>query len=476
MQEDVRNTEAKAAEENMQPPVDAAIQLVFGEGFTTAEIVVAPPANGGRDVTLQDLKDALKKSDVVFGIDEDMLNELATPLYGARRIVAKAKPAQDGVDGKVNELFSRVVERKNLQREDGTVDYRELNLIREIQRGTVICEVIPPVPGVNGTNVKGQPIRARDGKKVLPMVGENTRMSEDGLRAEAATAGNLAFRDGRFVVETVFRVKDVDYEVGNISFSGDVQVNGDVMDGFSIKSRGTVTLKGQVGSSEISGENVVIEKGINGKGKAVIEAEKTVKAGFVENCTVKAGIAVTAQSIINSQVECEGDVDVSTGKGVICGGKITAFGSVKAKEIGNDAATLTIISMGVTPKMLKERKRISEQLADVTNHLIELQKNLTYIERLVAGGRPVPPERIQILHRAKIQMPLSERKKEQLEQAMAELDAVMMGNTAASTLTSRTIHPPTKISIGGLSSNVIELRQNVRVYKNAEGDLTFGTM
>ncbi|MDL2219722.1 FapA family protein [Ruminococcaceae bacterium OttesenSCG-928-O06] len=454
---------------------DAVVQVTCDTGYMHCQVLVEAPQGEGRGIQEEDIRAALQKKGVVHGIDDNAIRELTTPLYGQAVQVATGTPAQDGVDGTVTELFPREVSASYTERDDGTVDYKELGLVRDVREGTLICEGTLPTEGVDGANVLGKPIKAHQGVKALPPVGENIRVSEDGLRAEAAVAGNLVFRDGRFVIDTVYRVQNVDYDTGNITFSGDVQVNGDMLDGFEIHAGGTVTLRGQAGAVVVkAGGDIIIEKGINGTGRALLETEHTLKAGFIENCNIRAAEKIIANSIINCQVECEGDVEVEGGKGIICGGRVTAFGSVRAKEIGNDFNTLTVIVLGVTPRLLKERKRIVDQLEDVTRHIEELVKNVNYIERLVADGRPVPPERVQMLKRAQIQLPMTEKKKEQLESGLLELET-KMAEVNTSTLTARVIHPPTKISIGALSTNVIETRQNSRVYKSSEGELVFGS-
>ena len=91
----------------------------------------------------------------------------------------------------------------------------------------------------------------------------------------------------------------MDYGSGSITISGDVKVDGDIADGFSINAGGDVFLHGQVGSAKIKGRNITLDKGINGTGKAVLEAESTVKSGFLENCTIRAGEKVIANSASN---------------------------------------------------------------------------------------------------------------------------------------------------------------------------------
>ncbi|MDL2327188.1 FapA family protein [Ruminococcaceae bacterium OttesenSCG-928-A11] len=454
--------------------IDALPHLYFFDDDMRAEMRVDPPVGEGRDVTLEDIKELLTRKNVVYGLDEAALGQLAAPLYGEQLVVAVGQKPQNGVDGTCKELFPREVEKKMAERADGSVDYRELGMVRDIREGTVICDITLPTDGVTGYTVRGEKLKVIDGVKAVVPAGENTRLSEDGLRLEAAVQGNLVFRDGRFHVETVIRVNNVDFDTGNIVFSGDILINGDIMDGFEVNAGGNVVLRGQAGAVKVTaGKDITVEKGMNGQGKAVLEAGCNFKAGFIENCNLIVGEKLQAQTLMSCQVECEGDIEVSSGKGIICGGKITTMGSVKARQIGNESNTLTVFALGLAPRMIAERKKLSDQLADVKRHLEELQKNVDYVERLVKDGRPVPPDRIQMLKRAQIQMPMTEKKRDQLDQALGELEARMM-DTSGSTLTASTIHPPTKISIGVQSTNVIEKRQSVRVYKDKEGEIIFG--
>lgn len=454
---------------------DAYVRVFVDSTKMVAEVEVEGPLGLGEELTKEMLSAALAKNNIVHGFDAEALAKLLAPTYGERIVVARGTPPVDGEDGVCRELFEREAVAQFEEREDGSVDYRELGLIRDVRPGATICEVTQPTEGTPGTSVLGAVLKPKAGKKAALPIGEGTQATADGSRVEAAYGGNLVFRNGRFCVDKVVRVQNVDYDVGNITFSGDVQVNGDIQDGFEIRSGGTVTLQGQIGAVTVAAEgDIIIAQGVNGTGRAVLEAGGSIKAGFIENCTVRAGATITASSIINSQIECEGEVDVTKGKGLIVGGKITSFGSVKANQVGNEGNTLTIISLGVTPKLLKERKKLVDQVGDVSAHIDEMQKNIAYIERLVADGRPVPPDRLQMLQRSKIQLPMSEKKLEQLNGAIEAMDA-KMSDVNQSTLTARIIYPPTKISIGALSTNVIDTRNMTRVFKSTTGELVFGS-
>lgn len=465
---------ADTAGTDMPENKDAQLVITVSEDGMTATAVAHAPQGDGAHLTEADVRSEIKAAGITFGLVEGAAQALCAPNYGAEVVVAKGEPAVNGQDGSFTELFPREVEKQYTMRDDGTMDYKSGGFIRDLDAGTLVCEISLPTKGENGTSVKGQPVKGYDGRPVNPPIGANIKVTEDGLHAKTTVKGNLVFRDEKFSVETQVRVVNVDYKTGNLVFSGDIIVDGDILDGFEVHAGKTVTLKGRGGAVVIEAENIVIEKGINGTGKAVIQAKDTVQSGFIENCIVRAGKKVIATSITNSQVECEGDVDVSGGKGLICGGKVTAFGNVKAREIGNSFNTLTTIVLGVTPKLLKERKKLEESLVNVVAHLEELNKDASYIERLVSTGRPIPQERVQLLKRIQIQLPMSTRKKAQLETQLAQMEDKMR-SVNQSTLQANTIYPPTKVSIGTDGTNIMENRNRCRIYKK-DGELVIGTM
>ncbi len=467
------NTVVATENEEVQP-IDANVQIFLSQDLMTAEAEVSPPQNDGADVTVEKIKEALEKSGVIFGVEEDTIDELAIPLYNTRMVVAKGVASQDGQDGTCTECFSREAEAHYNERADGSMDYKELGLIRDVKKGTVICEITPPIMGVNGTNVKGKTLKARNGTRATIPIGENITLNEDQTIAVAKIDGNVVFRNNHFLIETIYRVQDVDYEVGNIHFSGDVDVSGDVHDGFEIHAGGRVVLHGQIGAAIIKAKDIIIDSGINGTGKAVLEAQGDIKAGFIENCQVYVQGDLKSGSIVNSKVECGGHVEVTTDKGIICGGSVVAFASVKAKVVGNESNTHTAIILGFIPQLIEDKKNLIAQLDKINAHIEELNKNTAYIQKLVDDGRPVPEDRLKMLKRAQIQVPMSEKKKEQLEKKIIELENKMDEGSGA-TLTADVIYPPTKVTIGRVSDVLHEMRSHCRVYKNKDGDVTFGT-
>ena len=165
--------------------------------------------------------------------------------------------------------------------EMGNVDYRAQNYVQIIHTGDVLCEAIAPAPGEDGFDVLGTVIPAKEGKEAKLLLGQNTVLSEDKTKIVASMEGHLRFQEGKFHVKPTFHVPgDVDFNVGNIDFLGDVHVKGDVREGFVIKATGTVTVEGLVEGAVIEADgDVIISNGILGDDKAVIKAGGLVQIG-----------------------------------------------------------------------------------------------------------------------------------------------------------------------------------------------------
>lgn len=130
-----------------------------------------------------------------------------------------------------------------------------------------ICKITPPTDGTSGTSVYGQELKARNGRKC------RSRGERGNFRRRTGRYnhrfGNLVFRNGHFTVDEIFRVQDVDYDIGNgygrlgWRLLGDAEVHAGQH------------LPCAVGSTVLEKPGGrVIEQGINGTGKAEIPTGK----------------------------------------------------------------------------------------------------------------------------------------------------------------------------------------------------------
>ena len=124
--------------------VDASAKVVVSDNKLEANMCVFSPQFSGKDITVETMRQALKDEHVVYGIDEQLLEEIAAnKLYDKIFTVASGYAAVDGENGRVNNLFDtdkKLVPRKL---EDGSVDYRDLGLIVNVRVNDLICEIVP---------------------------------------------------------------------------------------------------------------------------------------------------------------------------------------------------------------------------------------------------------------------------------------------------------------------------------------------
>jgi uncharacterized protein len=176
-----------------------------------------------------------------------VFQELQNPTYQPV-VVAQGIPVIPSQDARLDLYFNEQVE-SNYEEVLGTIDFRNHLRIPSARKGDVIAKKIPLVEGSGGYDVFGNPIRPNPPKDIVIIAKENVEI----------TAANevIALKEGRprvtgnsvkyFDLSTAYVVSgDVNLKTGNIVFSGDVIVYGNVTDGMIIESLGNVYISGNV--------------------------------------------------------------------------------------------------------------------------------------------------------------------------------------------------------------------------------------
>ncbi|HWP50830.1 MAG TPA: FapA family protein [Clostridia bacterium] len=469
----------------MVPPLSwddhRRLEIQVNKATTKARLFLRPPAEGEHETcTLEILNRVLKDCRITFGVDEEALNSFFKSypnllLYNTPVVVAQGTPAIEGIDGYVRELFDRTSRPHFDERPDGSIDFKNMHIVNNVSKGTVICEIINPVQGTVGTSVYNKPLRPYTAKAPAIPRGENVDLvtvDEHMSQLIAATDGNLVYKDKRFCVEHTFRVNgNVNNSVGNINFTGNVVVTGDVCEGYSIRTNGDVTVYGIVeGASIYAGGSIILQKGINGMGKGILEAQKDITAKFIENCTVRAGGDIKSESIINSTVESDGGIMLA-GRGTLVGGSITAFGSVEAKIVGSRSNTPINIALGVTPNMLRERNQVRQQHKAVLSEFQSLNSDILFLDQ---AQHLSEAERQKLLEQYKGKLNLVLFKKNRLEKKIQKFSD-QQAEALSCTLTCNTAFPPLRITIGNETYRLTNIANMCRFYQNSDGEVVLGT-
>ena len=296
--------------------------------------------------------DALASVHIVNGISHIAIQSLIeNMMYGQYLCVAKGTLPTKGNDG----YFSyhkevQDMKRKPLINEDGTADYKNSLSLAVIKQGEMLATYIPPTKGTSGLDIFGNTVPALgNGKDQPPLRGKGITHDEEKVHYYAEISGHIVMDKDKISIEKLYRVNgDLDLEVGNIRFDGDVEVCGDVRSGMTIEATGDIFVRGHVGGCKLtSKQNIIIDKGIQGRETCEITAMGDIVCKFVESCTLNSQQNIYADSILNSHVIAKNQVLVKSKNGNVIGGDIYGMSGVIVKSAGNEIGTPTLLRAGL---------------------------------------------------------------------------------------------------------------------------------
>ena len=281
----------------------------------------------------------LEDSNVVFGIREKEINEFCeSGQYYTELLAARGYPATNESNGEIVYHVEQEVVAKPKELETGNVDYYDLGIIQEVKAGQELCTLIPPSGGIDGKDVFGRDVPFKKGRVPKFPMGQNTKVTEDGLALVAACEGVVSCRGNSVAVSEVFIVNgDVDNSTGNIVFSGSIVVKGDVRAGFKLISGGDVSVNGIVEGAHIEAQgSIQLRSGMIGMNTGNLNAKGKVVGKYFENCTIIAGGDVSAKYYVNCNVNAKGVIH-ATDK--IVNGSYISASSIVSKNVGSESSS-----------------------------------------------------------------------------------------------------------------------------------------
>lgn len=439
----------KIAESQEEKLIDESVNVYISEDAMEAYIELLP-ADGGKNLTAEDIISRLHEEGVVHGINKARIEELCVNRQYYKKILAAVgTPPIEGKDAELKYHVDLFKQPKPEVREDGTVDYRSLNAAEIVTKGDKLVTLIPAKMGIDGSTVTGKVIKAQPVKnKVLPK-GKNTGFSSDNMSLIALESGKVELADGRIHVQTIYEIRgDVDLSVGNIDFQGDVIIHGNVAAGFTINAGGSIEVRGVVeGAYLYAGKDIIIHRGFRGMGKGVLDAKGNVTARFIENGTVTAKGSVKAEVILHSQVQCGESIIVGGRKGLISGGNFSATYQISAITVGSPLATTTVLQVGADPFTKQEHAKLEAELKELKSEEENLIKASEVLKRLEQLGRLTMDKKVI---KAKVEKSLPEiiSRIQQIEAQLGKLNSHRLDTDAAKVNVKNVIYPGSEIVIG----------------------------
>lgn len=382
----IRQRFISSEDEALDIEIDGYVELTTSEDEMKAVANFYPPSKDRKPIDLCDVENALQSKGVVHGIDWDVIkkaifecNTEQVPITDV--LIAKGtKP--------INEVPERVVieeellrKKKSIDLESIRIDFRQESPFVLVKTGDALACLFPNQEGAQGSTILGKALPY--GKVTIAKInpGNNTEIKED--RIVASCDGRFEYNNRSFWVNEVLTLeKDIDYRTGNIDFPGDVMINGQIKDGFTVRSGGSVYCNTTMDASEvISAKDLVIRLGLIGRNTGRVKVGGTLRAKFIENCYVEAtGSIFVDVGILNSAVHAGNKVELKE-KGIVVGGTIYAQNGVVATQLGTEMGPKTEIYCGTN-------YAVEHKLQWIRDRNIQLAFKLKQVEReLITSSR-----------------------------------------------------------------------------------------
>ncbi|MDR1159505.1 MAG: FapA family protein [Syntrophomonadaceae bacterium] len=433
--------------------IDGRVKVSVDSNRLAAYLTILPPEGEGSPVTLKSAQEAVKNGGVIYGVvDENIVEALKENNWEKNILIAEGHVPVDGQPGVLEYKFPHTQERLTPKKdEQGNVDYRDLGLIHNVQKGQQLVVKTPPTQGQEGRDVYGKVLLAKPGKEIQLPKGKNTVSDNEGLILYSAIDGNVTVKSGKVTVDSVFEVKgDVDYSTGNIQLNGDLIIRGMVTAGFKVVAEGDVEIKGLIENAEVvASGNIMVQGGITGSDKCIVKAGENIQARFIANSRVEAGKDIyVKEAVMQSQLRAGGLIRVSDKKATIVGGNVQAFKEVESRIIGSQLATQTVIEVGINPMYKDEYQVLMKEYDSKKKELAKIAQNVAKFQQSGRSVDSLDDNRKMILIKQLDDFKNYRKEIEEMESRISFLEEEFRSGTGAKVKAVDMVYPGVKVVIG----------------------------
>lgn len=288
----------------------AELKFALSADVMLAEAIITA-AWGGNPISANELVKAAQEQGICFGFQKEQLLKLVTaasrsePGIVHRAVIATGRVMQVGEDAKFEPLVPGMTVRLNkpVMSSQSRSDLRDFGVIPSVRQGEPVVRRLPPTPGVDGVNVRGETTVAEAGKAVDWQEAEGVQISQnDADLLLASRDGMPRILEAGAAVDEVYAVNKVDLSTGHIQFRGSVIINGDVTESMKVVAGGNVFIKGTM-------EGALIESGgdVSIGGSVIGHQVGQDATGEHFSTIVRAKGDVRCLLAQYARIECEGD-------------------------------------------------------------------------------------------------------------------------------------------------------------------------
>jgi uncharacterized protein (DUF342 family) len=363
------------------------IKVSISSDKLQATINIESSKSEGEVLNIEDIKTALNDAGITYGIDENMLlNICDKPIYDKDIVIANGIEPINGKDGTYKLNFKTEKELRPKEKEDGTVDFYNLEIVENVKKGQILCEITPPTDGKDGMSVTGEIIYSIPGKPIPNILGKNTEYNEDKTLILSSIDGQVEFINEKINVnETLYIKENIDISTGNIKALGNIIIMGSVQPGFIVEAAGNIEVNGNVYSATLkAGGSIILRSGTIGS-KIVCEGDLTSK--FIENSNVFIKGNIRTSYIMNSNIKCGKTLQTIGSKSKIVGGSFVVGENIETRTIGSIANVRTYLEIGTDSNNIEKQQKLLKEIPALEKKLESLKSLISLLQQYKAANR-----------------------------------------------------------------------------------------
>ena len=463
-----QNNLVKIAPSQEEFLLDSRVEIHICKDKMKAHMVLLA-ADGGKELSSDEIIKNLKE-EIKFGLEEEKVRDIVEgKRYGIKEEIANGVLQVNGEDGYISYEFEQNKESTPSILDDGSVDFRSLNLITNVSKGDILATLHEPSIGSDGFNVSGEVLTHKAGMETAFNYGANISLSDDESKLISDIDGQVCMENKKIIVYEVYTIsKDVDNSTGNIDFNGNVKIEGYVLTGFTVEAKGNIEIEGSVEGATIRcAGDLIINRGIQGYNMAKIYSGGNIFTKYIENTEIKCEKNIESEAIMHSDIECEGSIIIGGKKGLLVGGSCRSGEEISAKVIGSHMATATRLEVGLDPVIRDDQERLRE-LSKTTNADVDkftkMINHLTKIDKEVG----LDEDKKDMLDKSVVAKLQLEKESIDLRQQLKSIDEKINDSSNGKIKVEDVIYPGVRIIMGNSKMTIREQRDRCVIYRDME--------
>ncbi len=336
--------------------------------------------------TQQEIERYHQKNNIMFdiGFKEEHLE--MKPMQ--HPVVCEGKLPGESTDASIEEKFT-IDKTIGTMDEQGKIDFKERNLYTSVDSDELLAIKKLPIRGKPGLDIFGKEVLAKMPKDVVLRNGPGTKVekSVEEMRIYSFEEGIVEYNHGIIsVFPKIIIMGDVCYETGNIESRANVEISGNVLAGFNVKSDKNVFIKGNVEDHCVieTGGDLTVIGGITGESTKII-CQGAMTAKYIESCSVVCQNQITVQRFIRgAKIDCRHNIVVFghsvnlNERGAIVDADIKVTKKLLVPVIGSDAGLKTVINLAHDEQLQRKIDQQVEACGKLESVMQELNDQFTF--------------------------------------------------------------------------------------------------